>query len=64
MNDEDELIDLVLKRVEFHFARHSEILENDTARLQSCIGQIAEMRQTNKAMSETLDRLEAVHKNS
>jgi len=64
MQNDSTLIDRLMARVEFHFARQSEILENDMARSLGNIKLLSEIKDRNRAMSESLDRLEAVHKNS
>jgi len=64
MQPDSTLIDAVMARLELHFARQSEILENDMARSQGNIKLLREIKDRNRAMSESLDRLEAVHKNS
>ena len=68
MENENDILALVMARLETHFARQSEFSENNIARMQSALQQAKEIQSRNKVISATLDRLEAandaVHKHS
>ena len=56
---QDDELAAILERINFHYARQSEIIEATEARMQNALAHAQHIREAQKDMHKAIDRLEA-----